>query len=745
MLQVIDTISFLYECFCRVSIDTLIKMNIIIFSDVRHIFNFDSAVAGIIISINISIGFTMKCFLNARSCALNVFFVIAFCQISLTVYAKFSMSQGDYAVTISGKTNIGLYDGKNISLINNCNDWDHILYVRQATDLVTNIAFGNQSFNHPVVEAQFGLRNKSSWGDTRSITGTTFDEIKMLDASFGGHSHYIPRQLMWAREAWVQLLLNDVFGFHGVHTHTLTLGLFPFSLGYGISLGDAYAVGSDLLGFYSESAVDQYAPALKFSGMLKANGTLSYDIYIAMLQNRAGTLSDTTAKVFSQEYGRFTCPARGFGSINALYAMRLNWTVFDCPTTIGKMTFEPYGLYNHDPEQYVEFIGDADSKLITIGLSGQFEVGRIALGFDTAFNRGHQSVKGWDRNIVQLQNRNGEVTLVNSHVMVNVDPNAAKATDPDFNFNSYLLPHSPSVIVDSAGVVKSNLGKQAQKLIDGQIDGSFNNGNLIGVVSGLQAAVESIPNVVSPATQDGLYSATNRYRDPYENKYRGAMAVIEAATFFMDRELEWAVAFGCATGDKNPNNEVIDGDFTGFIPLQEFFSGKRVKSAFLLGGSGKLSRPLSVPVGEEAIDDFAARVSGFTDIFYTGTGFRWDSKRFARPFSMHPNFLAYWKYDTVNKFDALHKEETKECARSFLGAELNIFTHVYPVPALKLYFVGSLFIPGGHFKDIKGKPFNKDQLALLNNLTGTSFNAEQIPNIGDDVAFTFNLGIEFSF
>ena len=72
------------------------------------------------------------------------------------------------------------------------------------------------------------------------------------------------------------------------------------------------------------------------------------------------------------------------------------------------MRVEPYILYNHNPEQKVEFIGDAKSDLCTFGIAGEFELGNFECGFDTAFNFGKQTVYGWDRNIIKLENKGGQ-------------------------------------------------------------------------------------------------------------------------------------------------------------------------------------------------------------------------------------------------------------------------------------------------------------------------------------------------
>ncbi len=99
--------------------------------------------------------------------------------------------------------------------------------------------------------------------------------------------------------------------------------------------------------------------------------------------------------------------ARGFGKDNYLIAARLLWTAFD--NDYGTATVEPYIMYNDDPEQRVEFAADSNSKLMTAGLACEYINNAFECGFDTAFNRGHQFVKPWDRNQIIMNNFNGQV------------------------------------------------------------------------------------------------------------------------------------------------------------------------------------------------------------------------------------------------------------------------------------------------------------------------------------------------
>ncbi len=50
------------------------------------------------------------------------------------------------------------------------------------------------------------------------------------------------------------------------------------------------------------------------------------------------------------------------GLLIFLIASRLNCDIFDHPY-YGHLHIEPYALYNKDPEQKIEFLGDASSQL----------------------------------------------------------------------------------------------------------------------------------------------------------------------------------------------------------------------------------------------------------------------------------------------------------------------------------------------------------------------------------------------
>ena len=102
------------------------------------------------------------------------------------------------------------------------------------------------------------------------------------------------------------------------------------------------------------------------------------------------------------------------------------------------------------------------------------------------------------------------------------------------------------------------------------------------------------------------------------------------------------------------------------------------------------------------------------------------------------------------KFDACTGKElpTKQASK-FLGIEFNTFLSYYPFASLKCFAIGSVFFPGKFFKDIKGKPFDGEEKKALEAWQKINASLEILililPNIGDDIGYTINLGLEFAF
>ena len=610
-----------------------------------------------------------------------------------------------------------MFWGKNTVLLNdnNCN-LDKLWFARHTLDLSLGVKYHEtcEDTRDPIAEFLLTLRDKAVWGNPGSVASTNETPIKVSDAVLGVHKHTIPRHIFWMREGWFSFDLGRAFHIHGLEDHTLTVGAFPFQLGRGIALGTAFAIGPELLGFYSDSLIDQFAFGAKFSGPL-CGTSASYDFYASVWDNKSGSVRDIGEKVRAQEYGRLERPARGFGRVTFLIAGRLQWTVFDSPAW-GRLEFEPYALYNRQPEQRVEFVADAQSKLGTIGAALEYKTDCFEWGIEGAVNVGRQLVRGWDRNAIVMEalNNTGVLELKNNHVK-DRDPSTSGAQNIPF--------------------VR---GSTAQTIIQNTFQDDSENGKKIGMAP----LTDPLTGVVA---DQGLYNAADRFRNPYINRYRGWMFIMDGCYHMPEHGAKVCATFGIASGDQNPNDEVVDGTYDGFISLQEVYNGKRVKSAFLLGGAGKPLRPLSRRNQTRNPDRFSSSLSGFTNLVYTGASINWEPPQLPRELVLNPNILCYWEERPCHKFDVVTKQDLDERASAFLGVEVNLFSHYYIYNDVKFYFIGSLFFPGQHYTDIKGKPINKEQQLALDRLDKTGFDADRIPNIGDDRAYTVNVGLDFKF
>jgi hypothetical protein len=633
--------------------------------------------------------------------------VVLQCCVMSLLQAEVRATSGDCEYSFSGVFRPETFYGRNINWQNNENEFDRSIVSKHVLDLSVDLLYGAQTYGENIAECLFQVRNKGIWGAPESIASTTFVDIKILDAIRGTHNHGFPRHVFWFRQLWLKFNIDKAFGVPFKNKHTFTVGAFPFQLGRGIALGDSYASAPEVLGFWADSFVDQYAFGAKFSGEIFPK-IVSYDVYAAILQNSSTGLSDTEKVIYAQATDRTDKELkRGFGHVNYIIAGRFNWNVFD-NEWLGRLALEPYGMYNNDPEQKIEFPADASSKLGTAGLAGEFFGKRFECGFDCAVNFGQQRVHGWDRNITKENNNKGVVVLVNDKVTA-----------------TYTNLQGEEVTEQAPFVPKS----KAQEIINTTDRDELQNGQQIGEVGSLGYLMNQ------PGTEIILKNSKDRFGNKYTNLYKGWMFVADAGYWFRDKNLFWSVAGGVASGDDNPNFETKDGDYNGFIGLQQTYSGKRVRSVYLLGGAGKLKRPFSTPSQNQlqAPNTKAQNISGLSNLVFCGTALKWTPKSWAKFFEVNPNVYAYWQEHQIGS------------ARTFLGTEANIFINYSLLKDLKIFWVSSMFFPGSHYADRKdATALTPEEAAFYNSSNPTSIQ-DRIPNLGNDIGYTFNLGLIYAF
>ena len=550
-------------------------------------------------------------------------------------------------------------------------------------DIVGNIVYESGA------EVQVGFRAKSVLGNPRAYN-TTKQFIKLNEALVGEHSHMLETRVFYMREAWMNLEMSKALG-TTLSFNNFKIGMFGFEVGRGISFGENYAVSPASLGFYSDSSVDMYAPGALLNGTLFSD-KLEYDMYVALLTDKATNLTETGAFIYEQlitdkQYA--TSFARGFGRINYVFVSRLKWTPINDKVLGDKIYLEPYIVYNSVPEQKVEFIGDARSTLVTFGLAGELATSGYELGFEGAFNRGHQDVYAWDRNMVTIatDSTTGAVKQVYSKV-----------------YDELALTNKTVFIGDTfiyrpAGDVSSNL-----------------NGKEIGLT--------------------GKYNAKDRFRDAYRNNYKGWMIVGDVSKDLYKNDLKLSMTAGITSGDVNSNTDKTGSvrEYKGFIPLQELYYGKRVKSYFVMGPTSSLARPHALSNDK----DFNSPIEGFSNLKFIGAGLTYKPEEASHSYCINPNILMFWQ-----DHPSLKLGSSTEYASNDLGLEFNLFTFVNLIENVKVFAMGAIFKPLQHYKDLAGTQLTVQKAELLT-LAAAGIE-ENLPTLSDRPAYSMSCGIECLF
>ncbi|MCL5436483.1 MAG: hypothetical protein M1549_01225 [Candidatus Dependentiae bacterium] len=620
----------------------------------------------------------------------------------------------------------GFYS-RNGRLLNTCNGGlDKLVWQKYTWDPKFLQSFPNDACGWDAATFVTNLRCKGTFGSPESAYRTAPTTIKDDAVILGSHSHPLTINLPIVRELWLEFTINDALGLHFKHRHTFIMGLFPFQLGRGISLGQAYATMPDVTGYDPASSVDSYAPGFKFSGSIADGGRCDYDIYAIILSNRSDRFDAVNEEILGSIYGHQLNQARGFGKINYIIASRLKCQVVD--EEDYRIYLEPYALLDDEREQRIELRGDADSKLGTLGLVGEFRFGDLDFGFETAMNVGKQHVHGIDRNVIKKEIRsisyNGDI-LGTAHTYVNSKVSAV-ADNPDTG--------------DTAGK-KALYVPDNQAIIVSQMINSMPDSSL-AVYNG-----QIIPNP-SGGGLSNLKNAADRFRDPYVNTFDGSMFVFDATYYVRRPYLRLSACCGLATGDEAPNVDLdrlndaaVSGDYKGFMSLQELYNGTRVRSEFLLGGKGQIPRLLSFPTGNIG-GGYPQAVTHFTNLIFTGAGCTWSREAREQMWRINPNILGFWEQYPTR---LVNSNGTTTLARPYLGTEVNAYIDVLIFEGLSCSILAGFFVPGGFYRDTKGRPISAKEVAQLEKKDQVDYVPVNVPTLGDDNAFFVSAGFDYRF
>lgn len=643
-------------------------------------------------------------------------------------------------IAFTGKERIEGSSGINNKYLNNNNmDLDsYAIPGKSTTDIGIMASAGKHNgYEKDVITLGIDLRSRSTWGKPQQVGKTTTGTISSSGITYGAHNHTIGIPVLYLRGADLTLDLNQLICNipSSYPTQKLKLGFFPLEIGRGISLGAAYLVSPDVLSYAPADVIQEFAPGFMLYGSIDQANTIDYRLYLGIIKNLSGSHSDLIEKTKLNHYNSQTYPYRGAGSFNIVSACQVDWKCFS--NNYNKVILSPYVIIAHEGAGKILIPEDSINNLVTYGF--EFSAERTNdwdIDIEFAHNVGTQDVLGVDTNELEFEQRTCTVET-NPNTSIGVITNSQVI---------YLGSNSTTDINDKNATFLGDSSTRQKAINQVYKDGS-SNGTIINL----------------PGEGYSLKNSESRFRDPYKNIFSGSMLVFDISKNikFYNYNIKLALAVGYASGSDNPNKSLVkkndhisNGIYNGFIGIQEIYSGKMVRSAYLMSGAGEMPRVSSIP--NVIIDadgnitdtiEYPSPISGFNNLVYIGSSLNFVHEGCTYKWKWNPNILVYGQPDartiySQNAINALNKEHLDP----FLGTELNLFLEVMSkeFEGFKIFLVGSIFIPGQYYKDLSQIPLNKNELNYIKSQLKNEPTAFY-PRVSNDNAYYINLGLEFKF
>lgn len=567
---------------------------------------------------------------------------------------KIQFKTENTVIDFGGKATEETYFANNLTLLNKSIAQDSTFMLRTTMDYFASINYNER------IMCYNAMRFRFRWGtdaDTRSANSN----VKIADTTLTVPGTTTNKHLVWLRESWLKIQLGSFKDLNNF----IQIGLIPFQVGRGISLGAAFDA-QGFITFIPGSAINQYAPSMLLS-LNPIADRLTFDIYGALARNHQGSLSSNLANV---RQGLLDgCSQRGVGMSSYIVALRAD--VLAYKKGEHKVNVEPYLVHKTDPDITIEFANDANNNISTAGMSVEGVFNKFNWGMEGACNFGLLSISPWDRNRTMLAKDDNGFIVEEYTKIYTQDP--AIIPNPD----------SALVTADIAQFLKTIPQTTAY------------NGKYLGTVDGTP-----------------LYQAFSRIRPAQAFHFSGFFFTSDATYIVLPKTLELSLSVGYASGysdcqdDANTDTaaQLMNKNFTGFVPMQSVYYGKRVRH--LIAFADGLPR---FSVHNPDLDDSKYNilklqtpglVNIFTNIAFIGGRIEWNpywGKSHNLNFS--PNIIAYWAPEETQKpgvKDGFH------AADNALGIELNTEFSMYFYKKLKLSGYFGVFVPGQHYKDLCG-------------------------------------------
>jgi hypothetical protein len=614
-------------------------------------------------------------FLHTTLSIFNRFFLISF-LFSLSLQAAGAWDFSDnFHLKGSGQITKEAFISTNINLLNSRIMADDISYVLSTLDYYLSADYGQ--VKNPRLSFYSDFRFRYLWG---SCASAEFEngEFYFTDGLFKPNNNCLLRHVVWMRESWVKVMFG---GDIEKHKHCLQMGLIPFEIGRGISLGSAYDVAG-FLGFTPTYSINQYAPAL----LLKTNLTPKtfFNVYAALLEVEC---NDKDKRACGLPY-----PAE-LNTFDPCFFTRKSFAVIVQQKTCfennkkTKTILEPYLMYLSAPDKSFEAPGDVDAQLVTFGFAVEVEQQKINWGFECACNLGGVFIKPWDRNKI-------------------------------------------NIIKQSDGVI----AEQYTKIYDkNQLD---TTAKLVEVTSENKAYVDASarePQENGKQIGPNLFNAYNRFRPAQNVNMSGYFYIADAEYDCIAKVLQIDLGVGYFSGDssklqdanKMSSFECLNQSFSGFVPIQSIYSGKRIRHMVMFnqGIPRFIVQNAEVELGGVAVNPtpsiMANNINTTTNISFLGTRAAWNIERLKKYSVLFaPNIIAYWSPETfyVKHLATKNRKAYTSLVQNYLGTEVNFEFSSLLTPDLKLAGYAGVLFPGSYYKDLIGTIVKQYELPMANNV-----------------------------
>ncbi len=197
---------------------------------------------------------------------------------------------------------------------------------------------------------------------------------------------------IWMKELFLQYMPTEN------KNNFLKGGFFPFKVGNGFVLGNAYDINIPISWQYLYEQINQFRPGILLQiGNQKNSISASAYVGFLIVQNilSTPTTSPTAELLSTAALFNVNSPSLLGGSNNVVTSLQMNFG----PFKPHHVQISPY-ICLHVTDQYVESPDDAISKLYTPGIALLYENNGLRINAEVARNFGHQYVKALDRNMI---------------------------------------------------------------------------------------------------------------------------------------------------------------------------------------------------------------------------------------------------------------------------------------------------------------------------------------------------------